>query len=625
MKRKIVLPIVLAVAASIAAFIGCSEDSEPTSPKKNEDIIANTNDQTMAIVYSYEEFSTGDEVSILNDDTTKISVDKEFAAKADSLIPEAGNILVIWDKIENEPYYLRVSTVQEDSSRYTIKVEKASPFDAIPSGDYELSSEIYIDPNAEPNGGKLSPEAFYNKESKTYHPFLIKSEPNPLQDNEESIVGIDLLEKHTLAKTLEEKSYVDLRDVKLQSGSEDWTIIDINTEFHPGIIAIPGLGKTIGDYQGSWLDAFGGIEKLSKAMEKNGEKNPDGSPIKAYVRMDTLRFQSKLNFHLSWTTDWGIKGFEFYATASQDVYLSDIGLGLGAGFSGDKQLTSFEGKGFTFWVYGVPVYIKIVPNLFFKYGMEAYGLMDYRVQYHKHSEGRAGLTWKSGQGVNVIQDGHTEESHNEVHNFKQFVNNTQMVLCGKANAGIYLRVAALLYNVIGPTAGIGFRLDFDTRVGTASSYDDNGNWTGKVELTKDSYVELDGALAVEAGAEVTILGHTLFSKAYDVYDITKFKFFRMPDDQDIPDEDVPGADSSSFWPDSSSGGIHFSSSSTDPHQKDGPGGTNPFSSSSIWPISSSGGKLFSSSSTDPHQKDGPGGTNPFTETNSSTSTDDGES
>ncbi|GEM_PF-6741088 len=559
---KKILLLILTAIATFTFYIGCSGDSS-SSANEDEALGLQNSSAHETIVYTYEEFSRGDEVKILDKDTTKISIDREFAGKADSILPKSGNVLVVWNDIMNEPFYLRVASVTEDDSVYTLTVDKASPFDAIPEGDYELSSEIYIDPKAVPNGGKLSLDAFYNKETKTYHPFLIKDESELLQSNSELYVGKDLSEKAPLSKTLEEKRYVDLRDAKLQSGSKDWTVIDIDKEFNPGVIAIPGLGKTIGDYQGSWLDSFGGIKKLEKAMDDNDEKNPDGSPIKAYVRMDTLKFKSKANFHLSWTTSWlSIKGFDFYVDASQDIYVSNIGFGLGAGFAGDKKLTNFEGKGFTFSVLGVPVYIKIVPNFYLKYSMDAYAVMDYKINYAKHSTGKFGLNWKSGSDASVIKDGKSEYTYNEFHGLKEFISDSHIAFCGKASAGIYLRVAALLYNVVGLTGGLGFRIDLDARAGASTSYDDNGKWTGDVDVFDDSYIKLDGALAVEAGAEVTILGHTLFSKAYDVYDIWPIKFFHLPDDEDSASDDTKSSSSETdFWSSSSRLFPHISSSS----------------------------------------------------------------
>ncbi len=568
---KKIFPLFSIVMAAVAFYIGCSDDSSSSSANEEPEkgglhghhSSLTKEDSSTVVVYTYEEFSKGDEVKIIDGDTTEISIDKEFAGKADSIIPKPGNVLVIWNDIMNEPFYLRVTSFADEDSVYTLTVDKASPFEALPEGDYELSSEIYVNPNAVPNGGgKLSYDAFYNKEKKVYHPFLIKDESKLLQSNSELLTGKDLSEKAPLSKTLKEKRYVDLRDVKLQSGSVDWTVIDIDKEFNPGVIAIPGLGKTIGDYQGSWLDSFGGIKKLEKAMDDNDEKNPDGSPIKAYVRMDTLKFKSKANFHLSWTTSWlSIKGFDFYVDATDDIYVSNIGFGLGAGFSGEKKLSDFEGKGFTFSIFGIPVYIKIVPNFYLKYSMEAYAVMDYKIKYAKHSTSRVGLAWKGGSDVSVIKDGKTEFTYNEFHNFKEFINNSHIAFCGKASAGLYFRMAALFYNVVGPTAGIGFRIDLDSRAGASTSYDENGKWTGEVEVADDSYIKLDGALAVEAGAEVSILGHTLFSKAYDVYDIMPIPFFHLPDDEKKPSEEGSSTSGEGTIPTSSSIKPWLSSSS----------------------------------------------------------------
>jgi len=174
MTNKIKMFIFIAVAAFITALIACSGDSSSTSPETGLDLqVPSHADSATVIVYSYEEFSNGKEVTILNSDTSKISVDMDFAAKADSLLPKSGNLLVIWPDMLEAPYYVRVSSAYEENNRYMLTVSPASPFEAIPDGDYNLTSEIYVNPKAASNGGKLSPDAFYNKDTKTFHPFLI--------------------------------------------------------------------------------------------------------------------------------------------------------------------------------------------------------------------------------------------------------------------------------------------------------------------------------------------------------------------------------------------------------------------------------------------------------------------
>ncbi len=510
----------LAVLSCI--FAACEKEDEEVAKKTSSDEMVTHGDSTTVHVFTYDKFFTNSDVLITKGDTSQISVSSVLINNLDKGTPKKGNVVVVWNKINEEPYYLRVTETSETEDRVLLNVSKAYPFEAIPDGDYKLSTDIYYNPNALrslSNGDEYEASLYDDKEG-THHPMvIIEDRSNALMNNGSAVNSIDLQVTET-DKMLRENGYIDVRELRNANASYDGTIIDINKELHPGVIGVPGMGKMIGNH-GSWLGLFGGIEKLYKASDQD----KFGNEFKAYVKIDTIRFRSKSTFHVEVKTSWGRPiFFEAYDHGSSDFEISNIGIGLGEACSGEHQLTYFNGKTFVFWICAVPVAIKVSPNLYFKYSYDAYALMDYRINYKKHNENTIGIRWEKDKGVtDLCKDNSTPATYKDWDNFDDFIGKTHLVFCGKASVGIYLRTSILLYNVFGPTLGLGVRADFAGEIGDEGQIDDLGNWTNHIPV--DGYAKMDMAVAGELGAEVSILGKKLFNRAYDVYDFKTFNIF----------------------------------------------------------------------------------------------------
>lgn len=517
--------VALSTLAAMFVLCSCDDSSSPTDASEKKTSSVTHEDSSRVIVYSYDEIIGKNDISILDADTTKLSIDKDFAKKADERIPEPGNVLVVWKNIKDDPFYVRVASVSDEDDHYKVKVDRATPFEALPEGDYNLSSEVFIDMSeAKTNAAgdvDVPVEAFYDKKNNTYHPVIITKVDS--DDNGDAVESEDV-EKTVYDEALEKDGFVDLRELVKENASIDKKILSINKLLQPGVLGIPGMGLFEGDYQGSaWTFLTKGREGLEKAFEKNKGKNPSSAPIKAYIRIDTVKFQAGLNFHMGWKLKWlKPKKFDFYISGNQDTYISDFGLGLGGGFSGEKNLTNLSGSSFTFWIGVVPVRVTIKPNIYLKYNFDAFTVLDYRMQYHRSQESKIGFKWVSGDGFSMIKEGSESFSINKPKNFLDFVNMSEMTAVGKGSLGLYLRVVALLYGVGGPSVGLGARLDMKAQVATESPYDKNGNWTNSVLVSDSTYFNLQAALALEAGGEVSLLGKTLFKRSYDVYDIKKW-------------------------------------------------------------------------------------------------------
>lgn len=539
---------------ALAFFAGCSDDSSSSnSENENEPLItqATHEDSVKVVVYRYDQFLGKNDVEITGEDTTQISVDTLYAKEIDEDYPRTGNVVVVWDAVNKAPYYLRVLSTQKDGDRLLINVESTNVFSAIPDGDFKFSSEIFYDQSkAGDNSGESGAVVFFDEANSTYHPIVIINSPDEVP-GENASVGLGFVPICIMCNNpmeiVEKNGFLDIREAVEQNATLQKTLIDYDYEFHPGTIAMPFLGKIKGDQQGTWGNLLKsnikGAFKESFSVVKNElikgsalDNQDDGTLANIYVRVDTLKFRNKVDFNLNVSTSWGIPNkFALYTTSSGGLEISNFGLGVGVNQMGEFYLTHFQGKTFVFTVGFVPIAITVKPNLVFKYNINAFAMMNDNWQYKSESKSRSGLSWEKGKGVKPISEKMIDTSysnHDKYDSFGEYFmsNNIDVAIDGQASAGVYLRTAFLLYGFAGPTFGLGYRFDIDGEIKSEKQFNSDGQWTGYIP--DEGHLKIDGGFTFEAGAEVSLFGHKLFSRAYDVADFWKVNFldFKIPED-----------------------------------------------------------------------------------------------
>lgn len=531
MKLKFTLAAVLSALFCWACSNAESSSAGGEETSKNEAAVSA--DSTRVLVYSYDKFLSKKDLTILDADTSRISVDEGFARSIDKDLPRKGNVLVVWDNIKRPPFYLRVASVKEDAGRVVLDVDKATPFEALPpNSDVQFSSELFIDAEQlNTNGAEdIDNAVFYDKSNATYHPAVVYQQQDEEDENEESI---GLMQSNLSADDdIFVDGVLDLREV-LKTNIEinkKYTLADYDVTFHPGAVSIPGLGSFNGDYMGSYKTLFkDGVKGLDKAFRENaGASYQPGvaGDLTAYIRVDSLRLQNKVDFHLGFKTTWYLapRSFDlkFYTKGTYEI--SNIGIGLGNGISGEKQLTHWKGLDFIFYVGPVPVAISFKPNIYFKYNLEVFGMFNYDWGYKYTMNDTVGFEWNSGKGFNNIKKVHHESTYNKAENFYDFVSKTHFLVEGHASMGLYLRMPIMFYYAAGPTVGVGFRGDVESQIGGSILYDGEGGWE---KFEPSGHVKLDAAIPLEMGGQVDILGVTVFKRAYDVWDIKSWNLFDL--------------------------------------------------------------------------------------------------
>lgn len=531
MKKLLVLPALVAAVF----FFACSDDSSSSNAKQEpstEEL--SEGDSTRVLVYSYDKFLSPKDVSILDEDTINISIDTTLAKKGaedDDEMPRVGNVIVIWEAVNKAPYYLRVNSVKTENGRLVMKVDKATFFEAIPKGDYHFSTELFFDTRKirDNDGGdtEIGADVFYDEENATYHPIVfINGQSDENGDGSEYGTVTD----NPFHENFDENGVIDMRKMLKNNFSVDRNVklYEFEKSFTPGVIAIPGLGYSLGDYQGFWFSGglFAGRESMEKSFEKwagEGNENYAGGiagPTKAYIKLGTVRYKTNGNAHLKINTSWWGRPelFEFYFDGTTVIALDSIGFGLGMGISGEKKLTNFSPMHVIFQIGPVPVNFEFTYDLFFKYNLQSYALLTYPINLVDSTTKKYGLTWKRGESLKFINQPGGGTDYNKAESFTEFVNQSRMAAIGNASAGLYFRVGIMFCGAGGPTFGIGARLDLDVETATSgkSLFDEEGSWIESDDVSGHLNLNLVFPLEVGGRVQIPVLHTTLFERSYDV-------------------------------------------------------------------------------------------------------------
>jgi len=105
--------------------------------------------KTTTIVMSFDRFKSQSvpEVTIANEDTTILMVDKEFLNRNHEAIKDTNTYIVVWDKPTNFPFYTKVTDAEDAGDKIKVLVKRAEVSDVIPQGSYEMALNPYIDRN----------------------------------------------------------------------------------------------------------------------------------------------------------------------------------------------------------------------------------------------------------------------------------------------------------------------------------------------------------------------------------------------------------------------------------------------------------------------------------------------
>ena len=503
-RKNLVKKVLMSIATAaylVIGFTACTDDtldSPQTPTEAGQAGQCGSGEVLEAYGLTWHNFDKDDKdaVRILNADTTEISVSKKLADKL-GITSFVGHPLGIWQDICQLPYARKATEETLVGDRYILKVTRATVAELIGEKQASLSTQVYVNDNEKNVQTRAAEDgipafaAKYVDEENAIHPSVIHLTDPYGYDNdyhtEEDVPDTKM------TRAAESGNYRYLTADELACGNTRWSS-------SRRIISAHNTIKFDHDFE---------IDEASH---------------------DTLNFNAEIpiDFDLNYFITLN-GGFSF----SKGVYVKKFEAGLDGNFAfkpeaylaftksfniipKEKQrrtLAEFNLYSFTFMVGPIPVVITCRPALFLKLkaGVEGSVRIGFRYEYANNFKG--GIRYEDGRGWSTIKE------FNEVANEFEWVK-PEAVFSAEASAGFYLGVDVRIYDVAGPEAGVGPRLDLGAKM-TVAPFADK-----KLDLEAEAKVSIDAFV----GAKIKILGWELAEWSTDINLAGPWTLAKYPND-----------------------------------------------------------------------------------------------
>ncbi len=423
---------------------------------------------------SFYDFVASDDVTILNADTTQISVSKALADKM-GIQSFLGHPMGIWDHPEHRAYLRRATKEELVGDRYILQVTPSSIAEVLSGNDkeYKLSTEVYVNTDpastrtraAENNTSELA--ARYIDENNVIHPMAITFKR---AEGDQSA-----LTRNSAAENGIYGTYLPEQLLGIQDDPATRNIVDDFCEF----VGIKNYAK----YSAEWFKAKANeFEKWLKEnseyainwKEKNSIINIDSKlntkiPISCGKEMDdtvNIYVNAPVKFNLNYNIILQAEGSLVEKPNLQQFEASVDGRfnfepEIRLGFDGkwelpeDKQkidLVEFDGITVVFNIGYVPFTIDFNPSLYLKLKAELEGKATVGVKYEFDS-------WFKG---GVKYDGHTSGiSESKVTKSKISFLTPTAEFNASAGIGLMFGCEMIIDKLAGPELAVGPELTAD--------------------------------------------------------------------------------------------------------------------------------------------------------------------
>ena len=490
---------ILTAGVFTVAFTACSDDvidSDVTNGNEAS-IVADNNEKILKpLGLVYTDFINGNDVTILNSDTTQISVSKAYADKM-GISDFVNHPMGIWDKKDNAAYLRRATEQRLEGDRYILKVKRSSIAEVSGGRDLTLNTGLYYNPEAAATRASITgmPEnaAKYIDENNVIHPAAITINSLPGEDVTRGAVtnyGTYTVEEIFNGQVGGDTrwgffSWIKEKAEQVANKVKEATTytIDVNKQ------TVPMLHEKM-KLERNWKVEYGPGED------------------------DTLNidFECPLEFALDYTLDLHAKGDITTAMIprvnNMETYFDGyfgmnpkMAFGFSKDFSlpKDKQnikLYSFTGIGVTFFIGCVPVHVDFAPNIYLKLTASFEGKAYVGFDYQFAAQFRTGVKYKNGDWSGICEGGIVKNDFNLIRPTAE--------LEAKAGIGLMLGVDVIIDKVAGPSASVGPQLNAKANLTIAPWAKEKFDLTAKVTA----------GCAGEVGAKVKVFGYELVDWKY---------------------------------------------------------------------------------------------------------------
>ena len=446
------------------AFTACSADDDMANEfaaDNSQEITAGENEgikRPIGLVYS--DFITPNDVQILNADTTQIAVSKALADKL-GIRDFVSRPMGIWQSLD-ECAYLRRATAQKlIGDKYILTVVRSGLGEVMMGQDYELSTSIFVNPNAGTTRGADGGTDKYTDANNVLHPVAVSINSMVGADGQVTrgaggagfgtLTAEQIMAGETFGSCCQTRGFL----------SDIYNALDRAVTF---IKNVKKNGLTInGENHGKVLNLEGTItpRDIHATFGKNkGDTLTIKSKVPYNISLDYyLKLNSKTKIKSVWQMwdEWTLNPIDFkcnYFEGRLDGEFSiapqmTIGVGGKAELPKDMQdhkLCDLQEIRFTFMAGVVPVAIIVQPHLDLHVNAGVGGKIYTGLKYEYASEFSVGMKYQNGwQPISRYETKKNEFS---------FIKPTGS-FSAEAEAGVTLGCDVLVDGLVGPTLSVG--------------------------------------------------------------------------------------------------------------------------------------------------------------------------
>ena len=445
------------------AFTSCTADDDLSNetPVDNSQEITASNDEGIKrpVGLVYKDFITSNDVQILNADTTQIAVSKALADKL-GINDFVSRPMGIWQSLDERAYLRRATAQKLVGDKYILTVVRSGLGEVLMGQDYELSTSIYVNPNAGTTRGTNGSTDKYTDAHNVLHPAAVSI--NSMVDANGQITrGADGRGFGTL--TAEQI----MNGESFDGGHTRGFLSDIYHAIERAVTFIKNVrknGLTInGEDHGKVLNLNGTITPPD-IHATFGKQKGDTLNIKSKVPYNIsldyyLKLNSKVKIKSAWQMwdEWTLNPIDYkcnYFEGRLDGEFSiapqmTIGVGGKAELPEDMQdhkLCDLQEITFTFMAGCVPVAIVVQPHLDLHVNVGVGGKIYTGVKYEYASEFSVGMKYQNGwKPISKYETTKNEFS---------FIKPTGS-FSAEAEAGVTLGCDVMIDGLVGPTLSVG--------------------------------------------------------------------------------------------------------------------------------------------------------------------------
>ena len=445
------------------AFTACSADddlSNEYSADNSQEITA-VDDEGLKrpVGLVYKDFITSNDVQILNADTTEIAVSKALADKL-KIKDFVSRPMGIWQSLDERAYLRRATAQKLVGDKYILTVVRSGLGEVLMGQDYELSTSIFVNPNAGTTRGADGSTDKYTDANNVLHPAAVTI--NSMVDANGQIT-----------RGADDRGFGTLTAEQIMAGE---TFGDASTRgfFSDVYNAIKNAVTFIENVRKNGLTING--ENHGKVANLNGSITPPDihAPF-GKGKGDTLTIKSKvpynisLDYHLKLNSkvkiksvgqmvdEWTLNPIDFKCNYFEGRLDGDfsiapqmtIGVGGKAELPEDMQdhkICDLQEIRFTFMAGVVPVAIIVQPHIDLHVNVGVGGKIYTGVKYEYASEFSVGLKYQNGWKPITKY----ETTKNEF----SFIKPTGS-FSAEAEAGVTLGCDVMIDGLVGPTLSVG--------------------------------------------------------------------------------------------------------------------------------------------------------------------------